>query len=420
MLFSVFPVSLGWIFRSGQFAAAAALLLAAALSIQTGCRQREGTEKLLAGIDHSLALAARFLMSKQSADGAWRSEVYGGLKDGPSLTPPILKFLFYLPDPSKDTRDSFRRGDDYLMSWIEADGKVKDRGLLAFPVYTAAMASVVVDLENQDEAHRRAQAVWLNHLLNYRLGKSLGWNPEDTPFGGWGYAVFIPEKPRNGMSPYESNLSATLFGIAALRHAGVPAGDPIYTEILTFVMKCQNFSDDRGGGDALFDDGGFFFTPSDPPRNKAGIAGTDRSGKERYHSYGSATADGLRALLRCGLPPDHPRVQAARRWLEQNFSATSNPGKFTEDREVLRNATYYYYCWSVAHTIAALTASDARSMEFLSKWSRELARTLLSQQGADGAWRNRFTDGKEDDPLVATPLAAAALVHCRGFLSGLK
>src|SRR5437867_1085362 len=76
-----------------RIAAAAALLLAAALSMQTGCRQRGGTDNLLAGIDRSLALAARFLVAGQSPDGAWRSEQYGGLKDGPSLTPPILKFL---------------------------------------------------------------------------------------------------------------------------------------------------------------------------------------------------------------------------------------------------------------------------------------------------------------------------------------
>src|SRR5437867_2806806 len=264
MLFSVSSVSLWWSFRSvksliklsRQIAAVAALLLTAALSMQAGCRQRGDTENLLAGIDRSLALAARFLMAKQSPDGAWRSEQYGGLKDGPSLTPPILKFLFYFPNPGNETRDSFRRGVDYLMSWIGADGKVRtDRGLLSFPVYTAALASVVVDLENQNESHRRAGAAWLNHLLAYRLGTNLGWNPEDTPFGGWGYSAFIPEKPGKGASPYESNLSATLFGIAALRHAGFAADDPIYTEILTFVMKCQNFSEARGAGDALFDDG---------------------------------------------------------------------------------------------------------------------------------------------------------------------
>ena len=51
------------------------------------------------------------------------------------------------------------------------------------------------------------------------------------------------------------------------------------------------------------------------------------------------TADGLRALLRCGLSHDHPRVVAARDWLVRNFSAESNPGEFPGDRAVLQDAT---------------------------------------------------------------------------------
>src|SRR5439155_141086 len=162
----------------------------------------------------------------------------------------ILKAFAYLPNPDTETHASLRKGVSFLMSWIGADGKIRSDGAgLLFPVYTAALASMVVDLESQDPVHERARSVWFHHLLQYRL--------------------------------------------------------------------------------------------SDPPRNKAGVAGTDRPGRVRYNSYGSATADGLRALIRCGLAPDHPRVEAARRWLESHFSATSNPGRFTEDREVLRDATYY-------------------------------------------------------------------------------
>jgi len=46
-------------------------------------------------------------------------------------------------------------------------------------------------------------------------------------------------------------------------------------------------------------------------------------------------------------------------------------------------------------------------------WAPALARELIDRQNADGSWTNRFTDGKEDDPLVATPLALAALRICR-------
>ena len=57
---------------------------------------------LHAKIDNANAAAVNYLLSKQSDDGAWRSETYGTLKDGITLTPPILKALTYGP-PSYET-----------------------------------------------------------------------------------------------------------------------------------------------------------------------------------------------------------------------------------------------------------------------------------------------------------------------------
>ena len=105
----------------------------------------------------------------------------------------------------------------------------------------------------------------------------------------------------------ESNLSATVTALEALRAAGITASDPDVRKALLFCERCQNFGDEPA-----FDDGGFHFIYDDGVRNKAGVAGMDRQGRERYVSYGSATADGFRALLNCGLPRDHPRVAAAR------------------------------------------------------------------------------------------------------------
>ena len=104
----------------------------------------------------------------------------------------------------------------------------------------------------------------------------------------------------------------TLFAVGALRMAGTPDDDPAIRKALAFLSRCQNLTEEGPEGDPAFDDGGFFFTPTDPVRNKAGVAGNDRRGQVRYHSYGSATADGLRALLRCGLSPGDRRVVAAR------------------------------------------------------------------------------------------------------------
>lgn len=371
---------------------------------------------LISRIDASLGRAGRFLVKRQSADGGWRSETYGCFKDGPSLTPQVLSALFFLPQTGEHAKVSYRKGVGYLVKMV---GSGDPQGLL-FPVLTASSASRVVVLQEQTPATRRAQSAWLKYLCSRRLGSALGWQLSDPEFGGWGFSLAVPRKPAPGEPKeffFESNMVATIFGIAAIRSAKVPAEDPIYGEILTFVKRCQNFSDDPLQTDPRFDDGGFFFIPGDATQNKAGVAGTDSSGRERYYSYGTMTADGLRALIRCGLPRDHPRVVAARKWLETNFSAASQPGVFAPDREVLRGATYYYWCWAVGHALVGLEQQEIGTRTGRVIWAEVLAKELLRRQRADGSWVNKFTDAKEDDPLVAASWAAAALALCRQSLT---
>jgi len=372
-------------------------------------------------IDDSLTKAVEYLMAKQSEDGAWRSETYGCFRDGPTLTPYIMSCLLFLPQGGVRMQGSFRKGARYVMDMVDEDGNIRlgEHGL-NFPVYTAASASRVVVLLDKAEEHKETQAAWLAFLLARRLSTSLGWDPADADYGGWGFALDIPKKPAPGQLKCafcESNLTATIFGIGALHSAKVQRDDPIWKDILIFVKKCQNFSDDPARSDERFDDGGFFFRPGDALENKAGIAGTDRFGRERFHSYGSMTADGVRALLGCGLGPDHPRVVAGKKWLEDNFTVETNPGSFAEGREVLRGATYYYYLWSVAHALTRLGIREAPSEAGPVNWAEVLADKVMDLQRPDGSWVNRFTDAKEDDPLVSTPWAAAALANCRYVLT---
>src|SRR5262249_18016231 len=152
-------------------------------------------------------------------------------------------------------------------------------------------------------------------------------------------------KPGQAPAPLlESNLSATVYVLDALRTAGVKSDDPAFKKALVFVQRCQNFAGDDKEADPKFDDGGFFFIYDDPVRNKAGLVGKDKHGRERFISYGSMTADGWRALLLCGLGPDHARVKAARQWIEKNFAVDKHPGNYPEDREVSRPSVYFYYC----------------------------------------------------------------------------
>jgi squalene-hopene/tetraprenyl-beta-curcumene cyclase len=301
-----------------------------------------------------------------------------------------------------------------------ADGTI-DEGEhgLSQPLYTAALATTVL---SQPEAadHRAARDAWLKDLRRRQLTEALGWGPADKPYGGWGYCAVLPRKPppgEGGPPLLESNLSATCFALRALRAAGCPADDPAFQTALVFVKRCQNYADDPARRDPAFDDGGFFFIYDDPVRNKAGVAGRDGAGRERFASYGSATADGLGCLLACGVGPDDPRTNAARRWLETHFDVATHPGNYPADRETGRAAVYFYYCRSLAHALDALGVKELDTPAGKVRWAEVLAEELLKRQREDGSWVNEALAQRENDPLVATPEAAEALAVCRSVLA---
>lgn len=379
-------------------------------------------------IDDALRNAAVYLRSRQSSDGAWRSDTYGMFRGGYPLTPYVMGTLFFLDQGDAEThlatRESFRRGVAFLMKMVDDKGNLApgETGL-PFPVLTAVSASRVVKLEHKDEAHLRAHRAFLDLVWKYQLTEDLGWSSDDPQYGGWGFSIRRPRKPAGGRMRerfFESNMVATIFGIGALRSARVATADPRWKKVLTFVKRCQNFEDDPAKRDPRFDDGGFFFIPEDELQNKAGLAGADRLGRKRFNSYGTMTADGLRALIQCGLAKDHPRVAAARAWLEKNFSARKNPGTFTDQREFLRGATYYYWCWSVSHAFSRAGVRQFQRNGATVRWAEDLADAIVALQRADGSWTGANGDAREDDPLVATPWAAAALASCRHLITAPK
>ena len=372
---------------------------------------------LLARIDRSLARAASFLVSRQGADGRWTSRRYGSFRDDLALTPHVLSALAFMPQGGEAARGAVAKGLRVLHEHVTDSGQIDNqRSIMAFPVYTAAEVSWLFTLDDDSKCARKTQRAWLNYLRELQLNEQNGWQPSDLEYGGWGYEIGIPRKPPPGVprgALVESNLSATIFALGAFVSAEVPRDDPAFRQARVFVERCQNFSEDPARSDPQFDDGGFFFIPGDAAKNKAGIAGEDRFGRVRFHSYGSMTADGVRALLQSGLPSTHPRVVAARNWLVRNFAVEHNAGRWADDRDGIRDATYYYYCWSIAHALVRLDVRQVESVEGTVDWTVAFAKELIHRQSADGSWTNRFTDSKEDDPLVSTPFAAAALAICR-------
>jgi hypothetical protein len=374
-----------------------AIAIAVALACFGGCgresKQQQPLPPLAAAIDGALGRGARFLVSQQRADGAIPSRTYAALKDGWSLTPLAVLALRMAP-PEEAVAAAYRRGVDYVATLAGPDGAIRAAPEVSYPLYAYAIGALVLGAPD-NRRHRPVHARLLEALRALQFSERTGWRASDASFGGWGYAPRPPLRTGGDLddSDLAANLSATLLAVGALLLGGVPPDDPALAAARGFVERCQN----------LDTDGGFFFSPALADGNKAGALADGR-----FRSYGSMSADGLRALLRLGRPLSDPRVAAAAAYLERSFDATRNPGDFPPVAEVRRDSSYYYWAWSAAH--AARHLSNRR-------WAEALAGELLRRQGPDGSWRNPASEMREDDPIVATSFAIAALAASRSVIA---
>jgi hypothetical protein len=263
---------------------------------------------------------------------------------------------------------------------------------LDYPVYTAALAVQTLSREDLDE-FRKPRDAWLAFLLARQLTEQNGWAPTDPEYGGWGYCRIVPKKPTPGVlvpQLLESNLSATVFALDALRAAGYRDTDRLRAAG-RYVARMQN------------PDGGFHFIDGDPVRNKAGFP-AGPSGVSLPNSYGSATADGVRGLLLAGRSDS-----AGRRWLVAHFRADTHPGNYAPAQESNREAVYFYYAASAAKALRELKVTEAGG----GPWANRLGAKLVDRQQPDGGWRNPVSLVREDDPMTATCWAVTALANCR-------
>jgi len=390
--------------RPFAFLALAACTLAACGSPSPPAKQQALLDQLNTAITHAVA----FLESQQSPDGAYRSRTYGFMRDGPTLTPHVLSALVVLPESM--TADATQHGVDYLLT---LDPQTTT---LLQPVYTAAATSWVLRFAG----HETAADPWLDLIESHQLTNQLGWPRTDPRYGGWSYATSPPVYNPDAIDPTrpDANISATLYGVGALHLAG-RLNDAQAASTVDFVKLVLGH-----------------FSPTDPARNKAGplqwrmpepapcLAAPDRRHDTGEmldtpylyaEPYGSAMADGVRVLLACRVASDDDLVQVAGAWLTDAFRPDTVPGEFAPDREPLRHGYYHYYAWSVSHALRRLGVTHAGA-DRSTPWAEQLAIALIDSQDDDGAWRNPSTDGKEDDPLVATPFAVSALAVCRNAL----
>lgn len=341
--------------------------------------------------------ALAFFASQQSPDGAWRSDRYAAFRDGDALTPLVLWAAQSVPAAL-----GFGAVLGHGLRWLERLTDVQSRRTepwteLRYPLFTASYAAQVLAVAGD----QGRAGVWADLIERLRTTTALGWPADDPACGAWSDAPVPPRYTQPVPDMLAPNISATALAAQALLAAGRPASAQTARP---FIEQCQNFSSSPPND---LDDGGFFFAIDDPIRNKAGVAGRDGAGRQRFHSYGSATCDGLLALHACGVPHDQPRVHAGLEWLRRHTEGLTHGGAWSAGRGPARESLVYYH----AQALAAVLGTLKQDVDWADRCRRALAADLSARKSAAGSWQGRAPDSCEDEPLLASAFALRALAH---------
>ena len=331
----------------------------------------------------SIRRGVEFLKVHQEADGHFSK---GALDPKPAFTALVVDALARCPDRYNE-RDHpfFARAVQAILACRQKDGSIctPSIGMHNYCTSISIMALKATGNPAYQEVLEKAAA--------YLKGIQVDPEPGNPDGGGFGYSA--------GSRPDMSNAAQT---IEALREMGIAENDPVFQNAVRFMSRCQNNAETNDQPWAGTD-GGFVYRPTDR-ESKAGYE-QGRDGKRIPKSYGLVSYAGLKAFLLAYVSKDDPRVQAAFRWVRDNWS-------LEENRNIGTSGLYFYYL-----TMAkALKAYGERYIETSDgvrhDWPRELAEKLISLQRKDGSWANENPKWMENDAVLVTAFAIRTLSIC--------
>jgi hypothetical protein len=354
-----------------------------------------------------------WLAEQQGEDGGWHSATYGSMRGGAAITGLVLYAASAVDERLRGVHgERWRRGVEFLAKSVDDDGcpRNPDKSV-DFPTYVAALllpaaARMKADLD------REKRTKLIEYVLATQICEARGFEPESPHYGGW---ELTGDVKMRGFTT-GANISVTCFAVEALAGEKSEAAETARRRAMAWLSRCQNFGGEGMAGDANAKDGGFFFQAD--RNNDANKAQWTDEKQDSPRSYGTATADGLRAMVAAIGDAEKSvkdeRVIAAAAWLEKRDTLAVVPGfppppvpdpktgevePFVQWPLALR---FYYY------------ASLGRAIGFLPAETREKRRTDLrahvaGMQHEDGRWENPAHHMRENDPLIATSLALLAL-----------
>lgn len=293
--------------------------------------------------------------------------MYGLLRGGDSLTAFVLDALTRsgpVPDAVVEGGLAFLTGRRHASGALGLSGPAPD-----YPTYTTALYLSVL-ARVQPEGWQSTAAPSLAWLAGQQL-------PADAA-GAGGFPMGQASPPAPGARPHV-DLSMTRRALEALSAHG--AGD--LAAGAQFARSCITAND------------GFLYSPIEAGVNKGDAEGGTQLG------YGSATTDGLLALLACGVAPSDDAITRGLAFLHRVHTWDENPGIGDGPLASYATAMRGYWRGGAARVYAALEGPAG--------WRTSLADTYAAEQNEDGSWVSPFPLQKEDEPLISTGFAVLAL-----------
>ncbi|MBI3272118.1 MAG: PDZ domain-containing protein [Planctomycetes bacterium] len=352
----------------------------------------------------AVEVGAKWLAAQQLGNGAWPHAHALSIgttgSPSPSITALALLGLLAHPRPRADYAAQIDKGIAYLLSKRQPKGGVfEPTDGMKFANYGTSCA-VRVLVKADRVKYQAAIDSMVEYLLGGQVTEKYSFKPSDWPYGGWSYYDEVRT------ARLRADLSLASFVIHALREASVPGDNPVWKNARNLVERCQNWSDEE----ALrrpHQDGGFIFQPRD---SKAGELPESTPAALAYRSYGTMTADGLRSLLRLGVPRESPRVQAAFYWLARGFTPDGVPGMDPNAAVDYRVGLKFYWCMEASDALDAYGEEELPvGIGQTTKWRPAILDHLCGVQAEEGYWRNDVNIMGENDPILATAMALQAL-----------
>lgn len=334
--------------------------------------------------------AAGYLIGQQNDDGTFGKAPSAQM---PGLVGLALKGIAGSPDKPRMENPAVARAVKFLLSKQQPNGSIADPkfGLENYNTSVAIVALAALENPQFKDVLEKAK----KFVMSCQLDEELGYKPDEHPraFGGFGYG-----------SSKRADVSNTGFSLEALNALGVEKNSKAYQNAILFLKRSQDNDEtndvaEMKGGDNT---GAFVYLPSDSEFGKV----KTRSGKMMPKPYGNMTYMAVKSLIYAGMKMDDAPMQAALKWIKNNYSADKQPGGDG-------NQGYFYYANVFAK---AFTAAGIKELELADgkkvNWAKDLSEHLIKLQKPDGSFSNDAARWMESDPILATGYALDALNLC--------